>query len=546
MMRSLIDRWRGERATRDGSTPLRPAATGATADVCLIVEGCYPYVQGGVAGWIDWLMRSQPHLTFAVVALWPRPTEQKPRYVLPDNAISFDTLYLQDFGAPPRQRLTLPDGLDDVARTLGVLVKRGGLEPWRAFSNRLAKMRQTAPLPVIFNSPVAWEIVQRMYAADMPQSSFLHYFWAWRALLGGLFAVAEAPLPPARVYHTISTGYAGLLAARAALETGRPALLTEHGIYTNERRIELLMADWVADNIDKGSSLADERVDLRDMWVRAFEAYARTCYEVCEKVVTLYEDNQRAERSLGADTERLSVIANGIDTTRFAHLARAADDARPTMALIGRVVPIKDVKSYIAAARVLKERVPDLHALVLGPLDEDPEYAEECRALVDALGLDGTVEFTGPVDVADYFPQIHVAVLTSLSESQPLVLLEAGAAGVPFVATNVGSCREIIEGRSEESPHLGAGGIVTPLVAPEAIADAVGALLTDHARRRAAGEALRARVETCYTSAQAADAYRRLYGELAGRQTSVARALRGSATSALARRTFFSPASGTR
>jgi glycosyltransferase involved in cell wall biosynthesis len=496
------------------------------ADVCLIVEGCYPYVQGGVAGWIDWLMTSQPQLTFAVVSLWPRPTGQKPRYVLPANAISFDTLYLQDFGTPPRSRLSLPDGLDDIAAMLGQLTAKGGLEPWRAFSSRLAALRRIAPLPVIFNSPVAWEIVQRMYAADMPQSSFLHYFWAWRALLGGLFAVAEVKLPQARVYHTISTGYAGLLAARAALETGRPALLTEHGIYTNERRIELLMAEWVADNIDKGTSLDDARIDLRDMWVRAFEAYARTCYEACDSIVTLYEDNQRAERALGADPARLKVIANGIDLARFSQLPQAADDARPTMALIGRVVPIKDVKTYIAAARVLKNRIGDLSALVLGPLDEDEGYAAECRALVATLGLEDTVEFTGAVDVAAHFPRIHVAVLTSLSESQPLVLLEAGAAGVPFVATNVGSCREIIEGRSDEKPPLGAGGIVTPLVAPEAIADAVGALLADHARRRAAGRTLKARVETYYTSQRAADAYRDLYADLGGRPTRVERAFR--------------------
>lgn len=522
MSLSIADRWQQLRGTQRSS-----GAAQAEADVCLIVEGCYPYIQGGVAGWIDWLMRSQPHLTFSIVSLWPRPGEQRSRYQLPPNAISFDTLYLQDFGTPPRLRLRVPDAAGDVARTLGELTTRGGLEPWRAFSNRLASLRRTAPLPALFNSPVAWEIVQRMYAADMPQSSFLHYFWAWRALLGGLFAVAEAQLPRARVYHTISTGYAGLLAARAALETGRPALLTEHGIYTNERRIELLMADWVADNIDKGTSLEDARVDLRDMWVRAFEAYARTCYEAVDTIVTLYEDNQRAERALGADPSRLRVIANGIDLARFAGLEQAADDARPTMALIGRVVPIKDVKTFIAAAHVLRERIPDLRAQILGPLDEDEDYAAECRALVAALGLEGTVEFLGAVDVARHFPDIHVAVLTSLSESQPLVLLEAGAAGVPFVATNVGSCREIIEGRSDESPRLGAGGIVTPLVAPEAIAEAVGALLGDHARRRAAGAALRARVEAHYTSAKAAGAYRDLYAELAARPTIVARAFRG-------------------
>lgn len=492
------------------------------ADVCLIVEGCYPYVQGGVAGWIDWLMRSQPHLKFSIVALWPRPSAQAPRYALPANAVGYRDLYLQDFGAKPRLRLRVPGGIDELARTLSRTIGKGGLGPFRALNRQLGDLRRLAPLPVIFNSPVAWEIVQRMYALDMPQSSFLHYFWAWRALLGGLFAVSELELPPAGIYHTISTGYAGLLAARASLETGRPALLTEHGIYTNERRIELLMAEWVADNIDRGHDIEDARADLRDMWVRAFEAYALTCYEAVDTIVTLYEDNQRAQRALGADSARLRVIANGIDLKRFDAVASAPDDSRPTMALIGRVVPIKDVKTFIAAADLLRRRIPDLQALVLGALDEDPGYVEECRTMVARLGMESVVTFTGPVDVATYFSRIHVAVLSSLSESQPLVLLEAGAARVPFVATNVGSCREIIEGRSDELPSLGKGGSVTNLVAPSEIADAVEALIKDPQRRRAAGAALRQRVEARYTSEAAASAYSALYDELKRRPTQVA------------------------
>jgi polysaccharide biosynthesis protein PelF len=362
---------------------------------------------------------------------------------------------------------------------------------------QLEQVKRTLPLAVMFNSPVAWQIVRRMYARMMPYSSFLDFFWAWRALLGGLFATLEFPLPRARVYHTISTGYAGLLAARAGLETGRPALLTEHGIYTNERRIELLMADWVADTVDKGHALDDPRLDLR-----------------CSDVVTLYEDNQRAQRILGAPEQRLSVIANGIDVAKFGRVPLVSDTERPTMCLIGRVVPIKDVKSFITAASILKARIPDLRALILGPTDEDKEYNAECVALVETLGCGDCVEFTGTVNILDYMPKVHVAVLTSLSESQPLVILEAGAAGIPFVATNVGSCREIIEGRADERPPLGPGGIVTDLVSPAQIADAVGELLLDKAKRRAYGEALRARVRQTYTSQQAVDAYQVLYRRL--------------------------------
>ena len=484
------------------------------ADVCIIVEGCYPFVPGGVSGWIDWLIRSQPATSFSIVSLWPAPSEHPPRYAMPANAVAFHPLYLQTFGDPPLQSARLPRGLSALSNALQAFMTQGGSEALHALTLAIAETERDMPLARIFNSPVAWELVQGMYRGRMPYGSFLHYFWAWRALLGGLFATLEFPLPEARVYHTISTGYAGLLAARAAENSGRPSILTEHGIYTNERRIELLMADWVADTIDKGHTLDDPRLDLRDMWIQAFEAYARTCYQACDQIITLYEDNQKVQRLLGADPAKCRVIANGIDVERFAHLSAALPTERPTMALIGRVVPIKDVKAYITAARILVERMPNLRAFILGPLDEDPSYTAECRQLVADLGLVGCVEFTGSVNIVDYLSRVHVVVLTSLSESQPLTILEAGAAGIPFVATNVGSCREIIEGRSDEQPPLGPGGFITPVVAPGATADAVERLLRDHELRRSFGETLRQRVRATYTSERACKAYTDLYRDL--------------------------------
>ncbi len=484
------------------------------ADVCIIVEGCYPFVPGGVSGWIDWLIRSQPATSFSIVSLWPVPSEHPPRYAMPANAVAFHPLYLQAFGDAPLQSARLPRGLPALADALQVFMSRGGSDQLHELTLAIENTERDMPLASIFNSPVAWELVQGMYGGRMPYGSFLHYFWAWRALLGGLFATLEFPLPEARVYHTISTGYAGLLAARAVEETGRPSILTEHGIYTNERRIELLMADWVADTIDKGHTLDDPRLDLRDMWINAFEAYARTCYESCDQIITLYEDNQKVQKLLGADSDKCRVIANGIDVERFAGVTPATVEERPTMALIGRVVPIKDVKTYISAANILRQRMPDLRAFILGPLDEDPGYTAECRQLVTDLGLEGCVEFTGSVNIVDYLSRIHVVVLTSLSESQPLTILEAGAAGIPFVASNVGSCREILEGRSDEVPALGRGGFITPVVAPAATADAVERLLRDHALRRAFGETLRQRVRATYTSERASKAYTDLYRDL--------------------------------
>ena len=61
----------------------------------------------------------------------------------------------------------------------------------------------------------ATEVLDNMYRSTMPKVSFLDYFWSWRGLFGGLFSVLLADLPPAKTYHALCTGYAGLLLARA-------------------------------------------------------------------------------------------------------------------------------------------------------------------------------------------------------------------------------------------------------------------------------------------------------------------------------------------
>jgi glycosyltransferase involved in cell wall biosynthesis len=127
------------------------------------------------------------------------------------------------------------------------------------------------------------------------------------------------------------------------------------------------------------------------------------------------------------------------------------------------------------------------------------------------LGLTDTVRFTGHVNVAEYFPRIHVNVLTSLSESQPLSVLEAGAAAIPTVATNVGACREMLSGREDEFPALGEGGILTDVASPEQTAAAIGALLRDPQRRERYGRAMQERVKRYYDLNLVDAAYAAIY-----------------------------------
>jgi len=156
--------------------------------------------------------------------------------------------------------------------------------------------------------------------------------------------------------------------------------------------------------------------------------------------------------------------------------------------------------------------MPEVRFAILGPMDEDPDYAADCKALVKELGIGNAVQFAGRVQVAEWLPRIDLLVLTSLSEAQPLVILEGGACGVPVVAPDVGSCREMIEGRSPDVDRP--GGIVTELVNPEGTAAAILRLLRAPSLRRAMGEALRDRVVKDYDRRAIIAEYRHIYSML--------------------------------
>jgi glycosyltransferase involved in cell wall biosynthesis len=148
---------------------------------------------------------------------------------------------------------------------------------------------------------------------------------------------------------------------------------------------------------------------------------------------------------------------------------------------------------------------------MLGPYDEDPEYYEECKGLVEFLGLESCFIFTGSVNLKEWLGRIDLIVLTSISEAQPLVILEAGAAGVPCVSTDVGACREMIAGDSREEPVLGNGGIVVPLSSPSLVAQAIIKLMSDPVLLQSCGEVMQERVRLYYNKDDLKKTYRELY-----------------------------------
>lgn len=489
--------------------------TGEPADVCLILEGTYPYVSGGVSSWTHELILMQKHLRFTIVALLPSGMEPKQVYTLPPNVVEVKNVFLQEL---PRGVSSLPP--ERIQKIMSAI--RTPMERFQSGSPKLddlaimiqtfAKHRGYLGADILLNSPDVWETLLSMYAKDMPQSAFLEYFWSWRGLFGGLYSALLFELPKAQIYHSLCTGYAGLVLARAHIETGKPCVVTEHGIYTNERRIEIASADWLEDDSAFGLSVnrLDHQRNLKDFWAEMFCGYSRLCYDACDRIITLYEGNQAFQLADGAHKDKLMVIPNGIDVERFSGIIHDSNHP-PTVALIGRVVPIKDVKTFINAVNILRTALPEINALILGPEDEDMTYTEECKDMVRRLGLEKTVLFTGKVRIEDYLPRIDVIVLTSISEAQPLVLLEAGAAGIPSVATDVGCCSEIIYGKNGEMPNVGAGGCISSLANAQSTAENILKLLSDKDYYASCSVAIRARVQRYYNKIDQHSAYANLY-----------------------------------
>jgi glycosyltransferase involved in cell wall biosynthesis len=485
------------------------------ADVCLILEGAYPYVTGGVSGWAHGLIKEQSHLSFHLCAIMPRDGALTLKYELPSNVIGLTTVRLNDLPAGATINAGLAGRMHKaLSAPLAKLTSDKPMElaDLKAIMDVLRGARANLGTEALLDREEAWKQLVGLYEAGFPDHSFLDYFWSYRAIAGGVYSTLLAPLPAADIYHAMSTGYAGLMGARAKVETGKPVFVTEHGIYTNERRIEVTSADWLEATSSKALTIDKPHRDLRDMWIDSINNFSRVCYEASDRIITLFEGNQKPQLEDGASIEKMQIIPNGVDIRRFsAHAHRRA--ATPTVGLIGRVVPIKDIKTFIRACALLRQTAPDMKAFVIGPTDEDKEYYAECMNLVQLLGLEHTITFTGQANVDDYLPLLDVLVLTSISEAQPLVMLEAGAAGIPIVATDVGSCRELIEGTERETPQLGAGGIVTPLASPASTADAIFTLLSDSTMYETASNVIRERVAQYYNEGIQQQAYRTLYAE---------------------------------
>jgi len=184
-------------------------------DICLLLEGTYPYATSGVSTWVHSLISGLPEFKFGLVHFSNSEKIPAPKFILPKNLVLVENI----------------------------------------------------PLKIRKDSIHLVELLDR--------------------------------IPEAKVYHALSTGFAGLIASRKKQTTNSPMILTEHGIYWHE--IELGI-----DELECGFKIIhtkDGRLKLGrswEEWLFRFKLFARTAYKAADQITTVCTKNKKMQVSQGA------------------------------------------------------------------------------------------------------------------------------------------------------------------------------------------------------------------------------------------------------
>lgn len=466
--------------------------------ICMVVEGCYPYAVGGVSSWVHSTIRSFPEHEFVIMAIVSnREMRGKFKYTLPDNVTELHELYLQDNDWGKRTKVRMNRAEHNALRSL-LLDQR---IDWETLIDFFQKKRPS--LNSLLMGEDFLNVVSELYQIHYSQVVFSDFLWMMRSIYLPLFLTLETRMPQADLYHCLCTGYAGVLGSMGKHLYGSPMMISEHGIYTREREEELVKAKWV-----QGL--------YKNVWINQFRKMSRLSYDRADLVTSLYEQARVLQVELDCPAQKTMVTPNGIPVDSFQNLPGKTEEDKGwiNVGAVLRVTPIKDVKSLIQAFSFAKEREPALKLWIMGPWDEDEEYAQSCFTLVEDLGLKDVV-FTGRINVKDYLGRMDMTILTSISEGQPLTVLESFAAHLPVIATDVGNCRGLIQG---EGDGLGEAGLVTHVMNLEEISQAILYMAHSPEERRKMGEIGYQRVSARYRDVQMHEVYRQIYQDFSPKE----------------------------
>lgn len=463
--------------------------------ICMILEGCYPYVRGGVSSWMHSLITSNPQHEYVLWVIAPKEEDAGNfKYEIPSNVVEIREVFLDSalkLKPSKNSYYSFTDREIDELKKL-VLAK----EPDWNLLFRMYNEKKVSVLSFLMSEEFL-NILLDICKNEYPHVTFTDFFHTVRSMFLPILYLLSTEPPKADVYHATSTGYGGMLGALGAWKYKRPYIVTEHGIYTREREEEILRAKWVVPQ-------------FRQHWINMFYMLAHCAYDRADSVTALFKRYSDIQLELGCEPSKRKVIENGIRIENFANIPPKVANGYIDITAVVRIHPIKDIKTMIHAFFSLKQRVPNVRLHILGDTD-DEEYRRECVDLIKQLEITD-IDMPGNVNVSEYFKKTDFTVLSSISEGQPLAVLESFAAGRPCVTTDVGCCRNLIEGNDNDG--IGAAGIIVPPMHSKALSNAMEVLATNADIRNEMAVCGKKRAETYYQHENMVENYNKNYEEV--------------------------------
>ncbi|MCW5830442.1 MAG: glycosyltransferase family 4 protein [Deltaproteobacteria bacterium] len=183
------------------------------------------------------------------------------------------------------------------------------------------------------------------------------------------------------------------------------------------------------------------------------------------------------------------------------------DSGKKLVGIVGRLTRIKNHAMFLEAARMIAGKRADTDFVIVG----GGELETELQELARASGIPDQVHFMGfQTRTAPIYAGLDIIALTSDNEGTPVTLIEAGAAGLPAVSTDVGAVQTVVIG--------GETGFMVPKGDAAALAEKIMMLLDDTELRMRLGAAARRHVTSNFSIERLCDTLGRLYEELAARK----------------------------
>jgi glycosyltransferase involved in cell wall biosynthesis len=246
-------------------------------------------------------------------------------------------------------------------------------------------------------------------------------------------------------------------------------------------------------------------VQVPAAWAPFLPALFRQSRRRAARIVAVSKENRRTLVSVyGLPEDTVEVVYNGANLAQFA-VAPAGDlrgelglsQEQPVVISVARLLPNKGHRYLVEAAPKILRRFPEAHFVLAG----DGEAQTALEAQIGALGLKDRFSMLGfRQDIADVLRAGNVFVLPSLAEGFALALVEAQAAGLPVIATDVGGAAEVITDGVNGLliPPADAGALAQAVIRVLALDDAARWDMSDRARATAQRFSVQAMADRMY------------------------------------------------